>query len=177
MRAVCTLMCNKSLWTTTKTQELSCNRLILGRSHCGMMGVLTRFLFVSSRLRARGSVRLVLWWKLSLLLLKTWKSQGRSRHRVPSPRQTRLRALRHKPFAKTVINCWGFSECYKRCSNQHIKYSDTIPSKREKHEDVTFWPSRLNYRWQRIQPSAVTPGTSVARLHPVKRVGLSSLFN
>lgn len=164
-------MCNKSLWTTTETQDPSCNRLILGHSHCGMMGVLTRFLSVSSRLRARGSVRLVLWWKLSLLLLKTWKSQGRSRHRVPSPRQTRLRAPRHKPFAKTVINC------YKSCSNQHIKYSDPIPLKHEKHENVTFWPSCLNYRRQRIQPSAVTQGTSVARLHPVKRVGLSSFFN
>lgn len=136
--------------------------------------VLTRFVSVSSRLRARGSVRLVLWWKLSLLLLKTWKSQGRSRHSVPSFRQTRLRAPRH---AKTVINCWGFSECYESCSNRHTKYSDPIPSKREKHEDVTFWPSRLNYKRQRIRPSAVTQGTSVARLHPVKHVGLSSFFN
>lgn len=136
--------------------------------------VLTHFVSISSRLRARGSVRLVLWWKLSLLLLKTWKSQGRSRRSVPSFRQTRLRAPRH---AKTVINCRGFSECYKSCSNQHIKYSDPIPSKREKHEDVTFWPSRLNYRRQRIRPSAVTRGTNVARLHPVKHVGLSSFFN
>lgn len=139
--------------------------------------VLTRFVSVSSRLRARGSVRLVLWRKLSLLLLKTRKSQGRSRRSVPSPRQTRVRAPRHEPFAKTVINCWGFSECYKSCSSQHVKYSDPIPSKREKHEDVTFWPSPLNYRRQRIRPLAVTQGTSVARLHPVKRVGLSSFFN
>lgn len=140
--------------------------------------VLTRFVSVSSRLRAGGSVRLVLWRKLSLLLLKTWKSQGRSRHSVPSSRQTRLRAPRRDPFAKTAINCWGFSECYKSCSNRHIKYSDPIPLKREKHEDVTFWPSRLNCRRQRIwRPSAVTQGTSVARLHPGKHVGLSSLFN
>lgn len=48
------------------------------------MGVLIQHVAVclplSSRLRAGGSVRLVLRWKLSLLLLKTWESQGRSHH-------------------------------------------------------------------------------------------------